>query len=559
MLEAKDENKKQKIAVIIGVVTLLIAVLGATFAYFQISTETIDNSTTITGSTPSKTLVTLTPVVDNLHLNISASDMSYENRTREYYGTNGEDQYVGTEELGTKTIAEVGISGGEATTKFNCTAKLTVSKVTEPKEQKDTMVEVLQPGDIILQFKGNIISEKLDLSELKENNSKDYNLNFKINGSTPETIKAYIKLLNKDKEQNYLAEKKLNVDISINELNCELHIPDPKIAELRKNDTQGYLSEELQGGMHRFQAVFPDSDSSEMTNWICFGTKDNCGTNDNNIDKYMYRIIGITEEGQMYLLKETFLKEKSENELNWNDKFNWNDLFNISDCLGEECEWSNSDIYKRLNGEVSNGNPIFVNNNYYEYMAQGSKWYELIENHNWMYGDTIEDSESIIYNGKNMYLIETGDQPTKRYWPDIGQETCSNSTPCTEKEYTWINSIPAKIGLMYMHDLSYAYYNGIKEESRGNPGNATNVANSWIHFQKDGYNSLSNFEWLSTRLGVYDANGSGFGARLVRNTGYLNNYNYLNNAYGVRPVFYLKSEVKIIDGTGIKGDPYILS
>ena len=86
---------------------------------------------------------------------------------------------------------------------------------------------------------------------------------------------------------------------------------------LREKDTQGYLSKDLQGGMYRYQASFPNSDSSEMTNWICFGTKDESECK-SNIDKYMYRIIGITEDGQMYLIKETFIKEGSATGFAWN-------------------------------------------------------------------------------------------------------------------------------------------------------------------------------------------------------------------------------------------------
>ena len=179
--ENTNENKKkQKIAALVGLITLLIAVLGATYAYFQISTDTESSNTNITGKTPPKSLVTLKQGTNNLHLNISASDMSQANATKEYYGTDDDQSYVGTEELGTKTIASVELTGGEATTKYSCTAKLTVSKVTEPDADKDIMIEVLQPGDMILQFKGNIISEQLDLSELKENNPKEYNISFKV-------------------------------------------------------------------------------------------------------------------------------------------------------------------------------------------------------------------------------------------------------------------------------------------------------------------------------------------------------------------------------------------
>ena len=508
-----ENNKKEKIVALVGLATLLIAVLGATYAFFQINTNNESSNTSITGSTPEKSLVTLNQGTNNLHLNISASDMSYDNKTKEYYGTDVENKsYEENETDGTKTIAEVELTGGEATTKYSCTAKLTVSKVTEPDTEKDTMVEVLQPGDMILQFNGNIISEKLDLSELNPEGSKEYDLKFKVTGNTPEEIQAYIKLVNKETQQNYLAGSKLNIDINTSELKCEVFIPDPKVAELREDDEQGYLSEDLQGGMYRYQAAPADeNETAQMTNWICFGTTENCGIDEtdsdsNNIpdgiDKYMYRIIGITEEGEMYLLKETFLKEGETNQFVWNSKYR------ISDCLGEACEWPNSDLYRRING-LSNGEvpgtgygdgastDIFVDSKYYDYLKSGDKdginggetssdWYNLIEKHNWMYGDENEDYPNNL-SADYMYGIETGKIATKRYWPDEEtQTTCSSDSLCTEKEYTWKKIVNARIGLLYRHDRLFS---------------------EWIDVLVFGRGTYSE-EWVISRNGLFSASSS---------------------------------------------------
>ncbi len=572
-----ENKKKQKVAILIGLVTLLIAVLGATYAYFQISTNNESSNTTITGKTPPKSLVTLKPGADNLHLNISASDMSYENRTKEYYGTDGEDPYVGTEELGTKTIASVELTGGEVTTKYSCTAKLTVSKVTE-EENADTMVEVLQLGDMILQFKGNIISEKLDLSELKENTPKEYNLNFKITGNKVENIQAYIKLLNKEEQQNYLAGKKLNIDISTSELKCDIAEPET-IDKLRNNDSQKYLSEDLQGGMYRYQASPVDeTGTAQMINWICFGTtdKEQCTNEDTGIDKYMYRIIGITEEGQMYLIKETFLKEGTQKEFAWNDKYSTSssDSFYCDDGLCPE--WNTSLLFKRING-TSNGTQagdgstlnkewtdIFVDSSEYEYLKsgdsingtkdnKGSKWYQLIADHEWMYGDTNVETESVIYNGRNMYDIETGQTETTHYVDSM----------LVAEQYRWPaeNKVTAKISLMYIHDYLYSYYDGSTEESRGNPGGESAAKNGWLHFQKDGYNSSTYVECFSTRNGVLGGTSMPTNhyvlARCVDGSGRVFG-TPLGVVSSLRPVFFLSSAAKIKDGVGTKANPYIL-
>ena len=547
-----ENNNKQKVAILIGLVTLLIAVLGATYAYFQISTNNESSNTTITGKTPPKSLVTLKQGTSNLHLNISASDMSLANANNEYYATDAvEKSYEENEQDGTKTIAEIELTGGEETTKYNCTAKLTVSKITEPDADKDTMIDVLHSGDMILQFKGNIISEKLDLSELKENNPKEYNLSFKVTGNKVENIQAYIKLLNKNESQNYLAGKKLNIDINTSELKCNVYIEHPTITRLRENDVNNTLSENIIGGMYRYQGT------SSVPNWICFGTKDKgectSGTTSVNtgVNKYMYRIIGITEEGQLYLLKEVVLKEEYERQFFWNSKGD------ISDCLSNSCEWPNVDLFKRINGTSNGTNSgangdtnLFLGTNEhqspYEYLTQGTDWYNLIEEHEWMYGDTNQNyNDSNTYNGDYMYAIETGQANTTHY---IGTKE-----DITLETYKWpeTNKVKSKTSLLYMYDYLYAY-------PGGNPGNSANVAKSWIHFDKDGYNSSLAWETLSTRWGIESTSDTTINVHRVHMFGEFSAGEINVGAYCARPVFYLSSSAKIASGDGTKSNPYIL-
>ncbi len=352
---------------------------------------------------------------------------------------------------------------------------------------------------------------------------------------------------------------------------CTLYFdekPDPT-KDLRAKDPSGNLSTDLQGGMYRYQGT------DNVPNWICFGTRDadTCKSDPDGIDKYMYRIIGITEEGQMYLLKETYLKEGSGTSFTWNDKYYTSGEYAYT-CDDKVCpEWNTSLLFKRING-TSNGTTkgtgtssnkadtdIFVDSTQYEYLKSGdsnsgssaSEWYNLIANHEWMYGDTKNTTSSVIYNGKNMYDIETGQTETTHY---VGTDGSNE-----QQTYTWSQKVSAKISLMYLHDVAYAYANCSSDEcsSRGNPGSATNVKNSWIHFQKDGYNSSPTYEWLSTRLGIDSSSYADVRARYVHSSGDLGNSNGLYGPYGVRPVFYLESSAKIASGDGTKSDPFILS
>ena len=321
---------------------------------------------------------------------------------------------------------------------------------------------------------------------------------------------------------------------------------------LREKDTQGYLSEDPQGGMYRYQvAPSSSSDAANMTNWICFGTKDQSACK-NDIDKYMYRIIGITEDGQLYLIKETFLKEGS------TTTFQWHSKFSFSDCNGTACDWPNVDLFKRLNGKggtISKTN-LFIDSTQYDYLKseanivdgepQPSEWYNLIESHNWMYGDIGDSDKLNTYDGKILYDIETGNQQTGQ----VKHYTGTSSSNITQTTYRWTGNVDAKISLMYVHDYYLAYPAGI-------PGRYTNAQKSWIFFQKDGYNTSSSYEWLSTRWGVFGTSSTYFIAVNVNDNGNWWYYSLYSPSAG-RPVFYLSSEAKIVDGDGTKEKPYIL-
>ena len=362
---------------------------------------------------------------------------------------------------------------------------------------------------------------------------------------------------------------------------------------LREKDSQEYLSEKLQGGMYRYQAAPADeTEAAKMTNWIVFGTNKNCEkdaenncTNienmsyDDYVDKYMYRIIGITEEDQLYLIKETFIKEDETLEFKWNGDYHVKHDYDDY-CRDEICPyWNGSLLFKRING-INNGTlegagdpedrydetwtDIFVDNSEYDYLKsgdsingtkdnKGSEWYQLIANHDWTYGDTADYSIVYSYNGDAIYDIEHGNRATIHY--------IRKNKIKTQEPYTWDQKVSSKISLMYIHDYYYSYYDGLNEESRGNSQNYSTLKNSWIYFQKDGYNISSvKGEWLSTRSGLEDDENIPWAvfAFAVDDSSNQISLRGLTSKLGSRPVFYLSSDAKIVSGDGTKSSPYIL-
>ena len=257
---------------------------------------------------------------------------------------------------------------------------------------------------------------------------------------------------------------------------CYLYFSIPKWCEenetasecLLRNPTSG-LNTSIEAGMYRYQGNSNNNDV--VNNYICFGTADK-STCTSDTEVYMYRVMGITENGQVKLIKKETL----------NDVIDWyHDGENPQD---DNIEWPSSNAY-----ETINGNGYLLNDTYVP-----AGWGSKIATTNWKYGDTTSNGN---YDGATMYSIENG----------------------------WKNEVSAKVGLMYIHDYYYAYASG------GAQGTGSNAQKAWIHRQKRdrisemvisryGFRSLT-LSYLHWRLGSSGSLASGGGNSYVRPVFYL--------------------------------------
>ena len=165
---------------------------------------------------------------------------------------------------------------------------------------------------------------------------------------------------------------------------------------------------------------------------------------------------------------------------------------------GSNSNTSNTWRYSTLNTGTLNG--TYLN-------GLGTTWSDMIETHTWKVGGVAAD---IMYNSalKTVYNYELG-------------STTYN----------------AKIGLMYVSDYGYAAspnYWATFESSKGS---------NWLN--------VNIIEWtISRRL---DYPGYAF---VVASTGFVGDLDVYNNNYGVRPSFYLKSNVAITSGDGSRNSPF---
>ncbi len=326
-------------------------------------------------------------------------------------------------------------------------------------------------------------------------------------------------------------------------VSCTLYFDKPIITYLRSNDPNGVLSQEEVGGMYRYQGVGVEEAVDEThkyvdNNYICFGTNDaskcNCNTEE-NCDKYMYRIIGITEDDELYLIKMKGVKDVD------TQVFAWNSKYNVDECLEDNCEWANADLYKRLNGEgsqVSLSN-IFINNERYDYLKEGNLWYEKIMFHDWLYGDIAGGYSK--FNGLDIYKIETGIIASQH------SEFIDNEWKRVPYFWGKDKKVNAKICIMYMHDYYLAYDNVTIWYARYD-------ANNWILFANNKNTINFNREWFLPRNVV--TTSQTLNQHLVYEDGHRDATEPKWPGI-VRPTFYLTNTIQL-SGIGTIDNPYII-
>ena len=206
------------------------------------------------------------------------------------------------------------------------------------------------------------------------------------------------------------------------------------------------------------------------------------------------------------------------NELAWNSDSN-ND-------------WTNASLKNFLNGEY--------------YNATGdAETYGLKESARNMIADAKYYLGGIPYNSTTNYgSVE------EIYALERGNTLCAACNSDTSK-LTWTG----KVALMYPSDQYMVYGNGVNATCYDNPNgcHGTDAKTGWVYNSniRDG-NVMVYSGWLLSSSSS-DASSS----LINRNDGFLDEGGVIRNS-GIRPVVYLKSNIRIVEGTGEVGNEYTL-
>lgn len=217
--------KKNAIALtVVAVATLLISIVGASFAYFSaVGTKTA--TTTITGATPNIGAVGTATSQPSYTMNLTADQMSITNKGKSYHITS-----TGISETAAPvTIATMSIAGGANNLKYTCTGDVTI---TIPADS--TIKSVLSTGSLFVKLaKGTnasqittLTTDAIDVGSFASTGSKKVDIAYNLVSGTTTTsstsITADVYFANTTSDQQALANKSIKLTIAVNTTSCSV-------------------------------------------------------------------------------------------------------------------------------------------------------------------------------------------------------------------------------------------------------------------------------------------------------------------------------------------------
>ena len=490
-----EDNKKKKYLFIIGLVALLLTVVGATYAYFAVTTVNNFGTSTINAQAGNIGTVTLNGNSAQLNMSLTALDMVQGNSDITYYASSSGKTTTPTEDV----IGTASVSPTSDTNTYHCTYTLSVTHS--------------GTNDMYTVFSG--ATNKSSGQIILTINGVDYDFNdgwptsnqvsgsFYIKGTQTKNITAGLRIINDSEiNQNYLANTDISISISLvnNSFSCTAveDIALTYIQNLCESTTNCNAGTNMDG------LVKITHDTTQVPNATAVEYRFR-GSNPNNyvtFNNESWRIIGLFGD-RIKLIRSSSI-----------GNFSW-DTGNVAfDTLNERTgfsQWGPStyadntsyegaDLMRELNGDYLDAS-ISANKNWYNgYKNQKTgvfnKNYVLKSNAQSLIGDATWYLGAIQQNNSNHFSI------SEVYVMERGTTTCQeqgitgcyyyqgDSSTCDEvlRTTSWVG----KVGLFYVSDWGYA---------SGDP-NCTNVNNvfesTWLYDPLCGNNWLSYAGWTIT-------------------------------------------------------------
>ena len=211
----KIDNKKKSKLFLAGLIALLVMVIGATYAYFAVTTVSNFGTSIINATAGGIGTVTLDGNNAQLNLSVSALDMAQSNAKAYYASASGKTATPTEEVIGTASVTP-----NTDTNYYHCTYTLTVSQsyagtknlynIFKGTEQVNSTTYTSSANELVLIVNG----EEYDLHT--NTLPKDIDGEFYVKVGSPATITAGLKFNNfNDKQQQLLGGSGVNISIVI--------------------------------------------------------------------------------------------------------------------------------------------------------------------------------------------------------------------------------------------------------------------------------------------------------------------------------------------------------
>ena len=502
------EKKKQLIVVALAFALLLL--VGGTYAYFSINATSDKTGAKVTGKANNLGNPAMQVKTSKLYLNLDANLMSQANAGKTYYANKNENG-LALETNPNYTLATAQLPEGDEVLDCTYNYKVTATATTPITDNSDNDVKVVV-GDKTMTLKelttagttGIIVSGEI------KNLTKGNSVSIPLTSSVTNTANTQDKLVG----NSYTIKIEPYNSGDTKAFSCNLHEPGPVLAQYLIDSGKLWQSG-LEGDGYRYTGSGAVGTITNPNNFICFGTnnKSECTANQ---DKYMYRVLGVFVDanGKNHV---KLIKYKQLVSTTWNS-------------TNADVNWEDSTLYASLNGSG------FLTNTTYDYL-QNTEWSNKIENWTW----SAVNTKTYAYSGPFYSEVTT----QEIYLHEM------NRTGKTNTVGEWTTS-SAKIGLMYASDYQMSLGSSALELTGSS--NASTLKTGWMH-QSNNDTTKGTDEWTLSRNG---AEANRFVAWYVRSDGSVNR-NAVARSSGVRPVFYLTTDVKITtDGDGSLENPFIL-
>ncbi len=211
-------NKKSSmILTIIAVATLLISVIGASYAYFSVASNT-ETKTQVTATTPNIGTIGTTGS-SSISFNLTDEQLSYSNRNTEWHITEGGNV---SETSSPITIATMAASTVGESISYNCNGTINITL----SGGEDSIKGVLAEGSLFVKLgKGSNNISELDETVINlssTNSAITRNFEYTINKSESASLTADVYFKNTEGIQDDLADKSINLNITVSTDSCEI-------------------------------------------------------------------------------------------------------------------------------------------------------------------------------------------------------------------------------------------------------------------------------------------------------------------------------------------------